>query len=171
MRIFKDVIVVALATAVTIVVVLGATKLPGGKRLAGSLSTMAEQLFYESFDVALEREKHSLQYPEHADFLHHLAMMQVAEHARQARLKAINGADIRGWQVPLPRVAEAGAAFHAPLWQSPASLQTQVPVVLAPEKRANAGWTATLIAFVFALAFAFAARLRQSQSRAYSAFR
>ncbi len=138
-----------LASAViTVGLLLGAARLPGAEPVQAALNQAADAWVEQPFEVALERELSRMMYASHAPMLHHLAMLQIAEKARIARLEAISRQAVqRGWQVPLPEQAYGSQfGFTRP---DPRYLSSQAAQARA--KSSNELLLITLVTFGFAM--------------------
>jgi hypothetical protein len=100
-------IVISASMVLTVVVLLGVARMPGAEPIQGLLNQTAERWIETPFEVALNRELDRMMYASQGPMLHHLAMLQIAEKARLARVDAISRELDRrkGWQVPLPDAA------------------------------------------------------------------
>lgn len=133
---------------VTVGLLLGIARLPGAEPIQVLLNQMAESWVEQPFEVALEREISRLMHSSHAPMLHHLAMLQIAEKARIARLNAIaRQATQKGWQVPLPAAAY-GSSFG---FSKPAPQYLTSRAAQAKAKSSNELLLITLVTFGFAM--------------------
>lgn len=130
------------ATAVTVLLVLGIARLPGGERMMIALDNTAEQWFAEPFEVTLVNELNAVREPEMRPMMLQLVMLHIAKEARLARLQVVGGSRSRGWQIPLPSYAlQANQALNSiptnirAITNSPAS-------AIAPTEPAFNGWAA-----------------------------
>jgi len=106
MRLLTGTIVILASMVFTVVVLLGVARLPGAEPVQGLLNQAADRWVETPFEVALNRELDRMMYRQQGPMLHHLAMLQIAERARLARVDAITRrVDSKGWQVPLPAAA------------------------------------------------------------------
>ena len=102
---FRSLLLLSASTAITIMLVLGIARLPGGERVAAMLARASQIIAIESFEDTLRREVSALRHQELRKMMLHLVILHIAKQAREARQEVIGGRQSYHWLLPAPTFA------------------------------------------------------------------
>lgn len=90
MTLMRTFVTFLLAAAVTAAALLSLARLPGGETVSALLNRSAQLYLHEPFDQTLVRELAAVEDPALRQLMHHLVILHITEHARQAGISALS---------------------------------------------------------------------------------